>query len=142
MPKMFNKNAISTNTREHRRFRSFSLLKYCLLNDPTQKTFLVNPRDVSARGASFVSDLNLPLNTILEADIYLPPLKDFVTVMANVVRVLKLKNRTQYLVGIHFRAIDPENKFRIDSYITKTAKNPSMQRYFDKKAAHFHRSFL
>jgi len=136
------KKSTSENSREHRRFRSFCLLKYSVLNRTPQKTTMVNPQDINAKGALFVSDEHLPLNALLELDLYLPPLKDFITIMAKVARVQKAKGDDRYFVGMQFTAMDPADKLRINSYIEKQAKDPDMQKYFDKRARFFKRSLL
>jgi|GEM_PF-4237173 c-di-GMP-binding flagellar brake protein YcgR len=132
----------SKNSRELRRFRSFCLLKYSVLNRMPQKTTMVNPKDINAKGTLFVSDEYIPLNSLLELDLYLPPLKDFITIMAKVARVQKARDDDRYFVGTQFTAMDPADKLRIHSYIEKQAKDPDMQRYFDKRAGYFKRSLL
>lgn len=141
MPALFDKKIISQDSRGARRFRSFGLLRYSPAGSTGKKT-IVNPRNISARGASFISEESLNANSLLEIDIYLPPLNDFITVIANVVRVLKIKDTDQYWVGVRFTAIDPADRNRINSYIEEMAKNPSMYRYLDKKAKYFKRRFL
>jgi len=142
MIKLWNRKTVSVNSRKNRRSRSFCLLKYCVLNKSPQKTAVVNSRDISASGAGFVSDEKLPLNAILEIDIYLPPLKDFITVMANVVRELKIRDSNQYFIGTQFTAVDPREKSKINSYIESLAKDPATRIYLDKKAGYFKRSLL
>jgi c-di-GMP-binding flagellar brake protein YcgR len=142
MPKVFDKKIKTEDSRQTRRFRSFCLLKYSISSSSVQKTTIVNPRNISAKGASFISDDKLSLDVIFEADIYLPPLKDFVTVMAKTVRVLKIKDTQEYWVGVRFTAIDPADKIRINSYIEDAAKDPQMYRYLDKKGRYFKRRSL
>ncbi len=137
------KNTItSQDSRAFRRARSFCLIKYSLLSADPQKKIMVNARNISAGGTLFVSDTDLPKGTMLEMEIYLPPLKDFVTVLANVVEALKARDEDQYLVRVRFTAMDAEDRKRINFYIENLANNPFVSRYLDRKAAVFKRRFL
>lgn len=135
----FKKGVVSENSRTFRRMRSFCLIKYSLASDIAQKRIIVNARDISAGGTVFISKTRIPNGAVLEMDIQLPPLKESFTVMAKVVESLKVKGEEQYLIRTHFKAIDPEDRKRINNYIEQVAKDPSMWKYFDKKATKFKR---
>ncbi|MDD5449777.1 MAG: PilZ domain-containing protein [Candidatus Omnitrophica bacterium] len=139
MISLLTKRVMSADGRKYRRFKAFSLLKFFQISDPDQRRSLVNGRDISAGGASFFSDSELPLNSIVKADIYFPPLNDFIAVMAKVARVLRIKDREQSLIGLNFVLIDPENRSRIDSYISRMANDPVGRAYLDRQAAYYKR---
>ncbi|MCX5715571.1 MAG: PilZ domain-containing protein [Candidatus Omnitrophica bacterium] len=129
----FKKRVKTKDTRRFRRLRSFSLLKYRMANSLTRKSAVVNPREISAAGASFIGDANLPKDAILEMEICLPPLKGFITAIAKVVKCAKIKGAKQYMVNVCFTAMDPADKARINAYIDDVAKDPARQRYLDRK---------
>ncbi|MBI4336177.1 MAG: PilZ domain-containing protein [Candidatus Omnitrophica bacterium] len=142
MLKIFGKKVAYEDSRAKRRVRAFCLLKYSVLNKMPQKTTVVNPKDISASGTAFICDENLPVNSMLEVDIYMPPLKDFITVMASVVWVSKIKDTERFVVGVRFTAMDQEEKMRLNSYIAKLSKDPTMHPYLDRKARRFKRQNL
>lgn len=137
----FWKRVISEDGRQHRRLRTHCLIKYSFANDPSAKKRVVTTRNISSSGALFISDLPLPKNALLEAEIYLPPFKNFFTVMASVARVEKIRETDQYWGGIHFTAIDPNEKETINSYIEDLAKHPAMHKFLDKKSKVFKRKY-
>jgi len=135
----FKKGITSENSRTFRRMRSFCLIRYSLASDISQKRIVVNARDISAGGTVFVSKTRISEGAVLEMDIQLPPLKESFTVMAKVVESLKIRGEEQYLIRAHFKAIDPEDRKLINSYIEQVAKDPTMRKYLDKKATKFKR---
>jgi len=137
---MFKSKLLSADSRTSRRFRSFGLIKYSLASKASGKTSLSNPRDISSGGTSFVCDETLPMHSMLELDIYLPPLDDFIMAIGKVVNSFLVKGTDRHLVGVQFTAMDPENKKRLSSYIEGIAKDSRMQRYLDKKGKYFKRS--
>lgn len=139
MLKLLANKVVTKNSRQARRCRTFGLLKYCVLNRSPQQTILVNPRDISANGVAFISDTSLPVKAILEIDIYMPPLNGFITVIAHVARVVKIKDSDRYLIGAHFAAMDPADRSRINDHIEKLAKDQANQQYLDKEANSFRR---
>ncbi|MCM8781532.1 MAG: PilZ domain-containing protein [Candidatus Omnitrophica bacterium] len=140
--RFFKKKIKSQDTRTSRRMRTFCLIRYNVVSDAAHRKYLANPRDISAGGVSFISKTSFPKGSILEMDIYFPPLKDFFTVMAKVEGSLKTKSEAQYLIRANFKAIDPEDKKKINLYIEQAAKNPYMQKYLDKKARIVKRRYL
>lgn len=140
MIRLFKKKMLSEDSRVHRRLRSFCLIKYNLVNNPAHKKTVTNARDISAGGVLFTSDANFPKGSMLEMDIYLPPLKNFFTAMANIVDTTKIKGTKQYWARARFTAIDPEDKKRIQAYVEHISKDPSMHKHLDKKAPRFKRT--
>lgn len=129
----FWKKVAAEDSRNYRRFKAHCLIKYSLANKATTKKIVITPRDISADGTLFVSDTTMPKNALMEMDVYLPPLKDFFTVMGSVIRADKIKGTDQYLVAIRFTAMDPKERGSIDSYIDDVSKKPGMERFLDKK---------
>lgn len=142
MPTFFKRHLINKDDRMFRRARSFCLIKYSRSNDPAHKKTLVNPRNISADGVMFISDTNFTAGTMLDMDIYLPPLKNFFTVIGNIIKSSKIKGVNQYLVRLHFKAMNPDDKKHINTYIEQLAKNPLISRYIDKKTTNFKRRHI
>ena len=139
MPILFKKRLISQNNRLFRRMSSFCLIKYSLLNDPAHKKTLVNPKNISAGGLAFISSRDFTAGAILDMDMYLPPLKGFFTLIGAIAKTLKIKDTGQYLVRINFKAIDAEDRKRINAYVEEMARHPLLSKYFDKKSISFER---
>lgn len=139
MPSLFKKRLVSQNRRLYRRARSFCLIKYSFLNDPAHKQTLVNPKNISAGGLAFISKTDLTTGAMLDMEMYLPPLKGFFTLIGTIVKTSKIKDTNQYLIRINFKAIDAEDRKRINAYIEEMARHPLMNRYLDKKSQNFKR---
>ena len=133
------KRAISGNTRQFRRFKSFGLIKYTLLKGTLHKDVVINPKDISAGGTLFISDADLPQGRILEMDIYLPPLKDFFTVIGRIISSAKIKNAKKYLIRVCFMTMDQQEKKIINSYVENIARQSFAHRFMDKPCGTYKR---
>ncbi len=136
---MFAKRIISQESRAFRRARAFGIIKYSVAGDPEHKKVLANPRSISAGGALFIADKKFIKGTVIDLELYLPPLKGFFNVVSSVVDSSRIGNLEEYWIRIKFTAINPEDRRTINNYIEGMAKDPEMAKYLDKSGASFKR---
>ncbi len=129
---MFFKREVRENNRAFRRARSFCIIKYCLAGDQVKQKTLANPRNLSAGGLLFAAQKHFPKDTMLDIDMYIPPLKGFFTVVATVVNSAREGAAGEYAIRVKFTAIDPEARKHINNLIEEMANNPSLSQYLDK----------
>jgi len=136
---MLFKRTLSRDSRVFRRARAFGIIKYSITGDPAHSKTLVNPRNISAGGALFIVNKKLPKGTIMDIKLYLPPLKDFFSMVASVVDSSRIDNSGEYWTRIEFTAITQEDRRSISAYIEDLANDPEVSRYLDKKGLMFKR---
>jgi c-di-GMP-binding flagellar brake protein YcgR len=137
---MLFRRTISQDSRVFRRVRAFAIIKYSITGDPAHSKTVVNPRNISAGGALFMVNKKLSKGTIMDIELYLPPLKDFFSIVASVVDSSRIDKSRKYWTRIKFTAIAQEDRRSISAYIEDLANDPEASRYLDKKGLMFKRN--
>ena len=137
---LFKHPIISRDSRIFRRARAFGIIKYAITGDPAHSKTLVNPRNISAGGALFMMNKKLPKGTIMDIELYLPPLKDFFSIEASVVDSSRIDDSGEYGTRIKFTAITEEDRRSINAYIEDLANDPESAKYLDEKGLMFKRN--
>lgn len=99
------------------RFTIYILKEELLESSPHLERFSVT-KNVSAGGLLFVSNISLPVGSILEMKLELPDAEPPMQCMARIVRTIEVEPDKSYNIGVYFLDIKSADRSRIKKYIS------------------------
>lgn len=115
--------------RRYKRMRADFLVKYQLQGE--EETRVTNIRDISAGGFRFWLDREIPQSSVLNANIYIPPLERFVEALAQTLRVRRTREGLPYYAAVSFLDIKKEDREAIDEFAECLSKDKTASSLID-----------
>lgn len=102
------------NARRYKRFRADFLVKYQI--NGKGEVRITNVRDIGAGGIRFWADEQVPESSLVDINVYLPPLERSVEATAKVLRTRKVKKGFLYYVAVQFLDLSGQDREAIDEF--------------------------